>query len=141
MKLPLVLRMLCYAYSRMGRWSAAQSGSEPSHGSEAFRQGGAGLETDLRLISHPWNIPLKTIKAPVYLWHGENDVHSPVAGAKVLASQMPTCETYFFPDQDHFLHRDLEINQKIDDRIRTSTVANLTFERDCREAARVSPST
>jgi pimeloyl-ACP methyl ester carboxylesterase len=129
MKLPLVLRMLCYAYSRMERWRAAWKGSEPSHLSEAFRQGGSGLETDLRLISHTWNIPLKIIKAPVYLWHGKNDTHSPVAGAKLLASQMPTCEAYFFSDQDHFLHRDREINQRIEDRIRSSTVANESFHR------------
>jgi len=134
MKYPLVLRMLCNAYSRMGRWSAAQRGAEPNHDREAFLQGGAGLETDLRLVSHPWNIPLQTIKAPVYLWHGENDVHSSVAGAKVLASQMPTCETYLFPDQDHFLHRDREINRKIEDRIRTSTVANESFPRACAES-------
>ena len=118
----------------MGRWSAAQSGSVSNPVSEDFRQGGAGLETDLRLVSHPWNLPLKTIKAPVYLWHGENDVHSCVAGAKVLASQMPTCETYFFPDQDHFLHRDREINRKIEDRIHTSTVANESFPRACAES-------
>ena len=61
---------------------------------------------------------MSTIKAPVYLWHGENDVHSPVAGAKVLASQIPTCESFFIPGQDHFLHKNPEINQKIDDRIR-----------------------
>jgi pimeloyl-ACP methyl ester carboxylesterase len=120
-KYPLVLRMLCYAYGRLARWSVTQSGSEPNPVSEAFRQAGSGLETDLRLISRPWNIPLTTIQAPVYLWHGESDVHSPVAGAKVLAGQMPTCEAYFFPDQDHFFHRDFEINQKIEDRIRTST--------------------
>ncbi len=134
-KSPLMLSVLCYAYSRLGRWSAAQSGSESNHGSEPFRQGGSGLEADLRLVSYPWNIPLKSIKAPVYLWHGEKDLHSPVAGARALASQMPTCETYFFSDQDHFLHRDPEINQKIDDRIHSSTVANLTFERDSKRPA------
>lgn len=117
-KFPLMLTVICSAYGRLGRWSAARSGSESN--SEPFRQGGAGIEADLRLLSHPWHIPLKSIKAPVYLWHGEKDVHSPVAGARILASQMPTCESCFFPDQDHFLHRNPEIDQRIEDRIRSS---------------------
>lgn len=124
MKHPRVLRVLCDLYGRVVRWGAALMGSEPSHGSEAFRQGGAGLESDLRVISHPWNIPLHTVTAPVFIWHGEKDVHSPVSGVKLLASQIPTCETCLFPDQDHFLHRDRAINQKIEDRIRTMTVLN-----------------
>lgn len=125
---PLMLTVLCYAYSRLGQWSA--SGSESSQRSEPFRQGGVGLKTDLQLVSHPWNIPLKLIKARVYLWHGEKDLHSPIAGARALASQMPICETYFFPNQDHFLHRDPEINKKIEDRIRSSSELKPTFERD-----------
>lgn len=117
-KFPIMYKVLCHAYGRLGRWSAARSGSESN--CEPFRQGGAGIEADLRLVSHPWNIPLNSIKAPVYLWHGEKDVHSPVAGARALASRIPTCESCFLPDHDHFLLRDQQINQKIEDRIRSS---------------------
>ncbi|TAJ79361.1 MAG: alpha/beta hydrolase [Gallionellaceae bacterium] len=132
-KLPIMLTALCHAYGRLGQWSAARSSSESS--SEPFRQGGAGIEADLRLVSHPWNIPLKSIKAPVYLWHGEKDVHSPVAGARVLASQIQTCETYFLPEKDHFLLRDPEINKIIEERIHSSSAANPAFERDRPDAA------
>jgi pimeloyl-ACP methyl ester carboxylesterase len=127
-KMPMVLTGICFAYGRFAQWNAARNNTESGYVSEPFRQGGVGLETDLHLVANPWGIPLQTIRVPVYLWHGENDVHSPAAGAKALATAIPTCEAHFFPEKDHFFHRDIEINQRIEDRIRSITVANTSFK-------------
>ncbi|MHB1669958.1 alpha/beta fold hydrolase [Thiomonas sp.] len=137
-KMPIVLTGICFVYGHLVQWKAARSGLESGYVSEPFRQGCVGLETDLHLVANPWGIPLQTIRVPVYLWHGENDVHSPVAGAKALAAAIPTCEAHFFPEKDHFLHSDAQINQRIENRIRSITMANTAFERDAPKAARPS---
>lgn len=113
---PTFLRGMCSILARVAR-GAQNPNIIPTHESEAFRQGGIGLYTDLRLITSSWEIPYKKISVPVILWHGEEDVLAPVTGAKTLASAIPSCEAHFLPKHDHFLLRDEAISQQIFERL------------------------
>lgn len=125
---PFLLTSICAVYSWAQR--IRNCDTTPSHEGEAFRQGGIGLETDLRLISNSWGIPFDSISVPVFLWHGEEDLLAPVAGAKALASAMPTCAARFFSGKGHFLNRDAMVGEQIFDRILSLSMANIAVERD-----------
>ena len=53
---------------------------------EALRDSADGWIDDALAFCAPWGFNLADIKVPVLLWHGENDVFSPV-GARPLAGR------------------------------------------------------
>ena len=69
---------------------------------EALRDGADGWIDDVRAFSNPWGFDLADIKVPVLLWHGSEDVFSPVAHTKWLASQIPRAEVEVQRGAAHF---------------------------------------
>lgn len=70
---------------------------------EAFRQSTRGLRADLRLLAHPWDIPLQQIRADTAFWHGAEDRIVPVASARALAAQLPQAAFHEIPAAGHLL--------------------------------------
>lgn len=70
---------------------------------ESFRQGSAGLYTDLVLSSRDWGFDLRHIDVPVELWHGEEDQMAPPHMARALAEELPNCSAHFLPDGGHLI--------------------------------------
>lgn len=56
---------------------------------EALRDSAAGWIDDALAFCAPWGFNPADIEVPVLLWHGENDVFSPVAHARWLADRIP----------------------------------------------------
>jgi pimeloyl-ACP methyl ester carboxylesterase len=69
---------------------------------EALRDSADGWIDDALAFCAPWGFDLADIKVPVLLWHGANDVFSPVAHARWLADQIPHAIMYIRPDTAHF---------------------------------------
>jgi len=69
---------------------------------EAFRQGGAGAACDLCLFARPWGFDPAQAKAPVRLWHGEQDPTVPAAMGRHLAERIPGCHGEFLAGEGHF---------------------------------------
>lgn len=109
----VLLPLLCTAMAALMK----DRGKASSHQGEAFRQGGIGLKTDLKLITKNWNFMLESIRVPVYWWHGERDNLASATAGKELAKSIPTCEPHFVPESGHFIHRDPAIAQKIVNRL------------------------
>ena len=70
---------------------------------ESARQGVSGFVRDLYFYTHPWEIPLRDIKAEVHLWHGELDTSTPAASARYVADRIPRCHARFLPNEGHFI--------------------------------------
>ena len=69
---------------------------------EALRDSANGwIDDDLAFCS-PWGFELADIKVPVLLWHGQDDVFSPVAHARWLADQIPDAIVSIAPGTAHF---------------------------------------
>lgn len=121
-RFPAALGPVCAVYAWVNNlWNR---NARLSHEGQAFQQGGVGFETDLRLVSRSWGLPFESISVPVFLWHGEEDSLASVAGAKMLAKVIPTCEAHFIPEKGHFLNRDATVSQQIFDRILSIPAAN-----------------
>jgi pimeloyl-ACP methyl ester carboxylesterase len=69
---------------------------------EALRDSAAGWIDDSLAFCSPWGFNLSDIKVPVLLWHGQNDVFSPVAHARWLADQIPNAIMAIRQDSAHF---------------------------------------
>jgi pimeloyl-ACP methyl ester carboxylesterase len=69
---------------------------------EALRESAAGWIDDALAFCSPWGFNLADINAPVLLWHGQDDVFSPVAHARWLAEQIPNAIMAIRPDTAHF---------------------------------------
>jgi pimeloyl-ACP methyl ester carboxylesterase len=57
---------------------------------EALRSSAGGWIDDALAFCAPWGFDLEEIRVPLLLWHGQDDVFSPVAHAHWLAGQIPT---------------------------------------------------
>lgn len=69
---------------------------------EAFRHGGQGAVTELRLLASDWGLDLRRITTAVHLWHGERDRTVPVIMGRHLAAVIPQCQARFLPEEGHF---------------------------------------
>ena len=69
---------------------------------EALRQGPEGWIDDVLAFRQSWGFSLKAIEVPVLLWHGADDVFSPVAHTHWLASQIPGAEVEVQHGAAHF---------------------------------------
>jgi pimeloyl-ACP methyl ester carboxylesterase len=69
---------------------------------ETLRQGSRGLAHDYRLEASPWGIDPAGIKAPVDIWHGQDDTMVKPAAAGLLAKAIPGATLHLVPGQGHF---------------------------------------
>lgn len=69
--------------------------------SEAFRDGSRGPAWEMGLYPRPWGFRLEDIRAPVHLWHGEQDANAPVSMGRYLAASIPECRATFYPGEGH----------------------------------------
>jgi pimeloyl-ACP methyl ester carboxylesterase len=69
---------------------------------EALRDSADGWIDDALAFSAPWGFDPADIKAPAYLWHGGDDVFSPVAHTQWLAGQIPRAQVVIQPGTAHF---------------------------------------
>jgi pimeloyl-ACP methyl ester carboxylesterase len=69
---------------------------------EAVTNGSDGWIDDVVAFRRPWGFDVTKIEVPVLLWHGANDVFSPVSHTRWLARQMPTSVLAVQDDAAHF---------------------------------------
>jgi len=69
--------------------------------SEALRQGTRGFALEARLIVCPWGFRLEDIR--VHVWHGTEDVDTPVAMGKAVAARIPNSQLTICPGEAHML--------------------------------------
>jgi pimeloyl-ACP methyl ester carboxylesterase len=69
---------------------------------EAFRVSAHGWYDDILALRNPWGFNLSDINVPVLLWHGENDVFSPVSHSRWLARSIPGASLVIEPGSGHF---------------------------------------
>jgi len=70
---------------------------------QAFRQGGKGVVSDMKILSEPWGFSLNEIKIPVQIWHGTADSIVPIELARFMAANLPQAETHFIEGAGHFM--------------------------------------
>ena len=69
---------------------------------EALRGSADGWSDDALAFCSPWGFSLSDIKVPVLLWHGGEDVFTPVAHTRWLASQIGGAVISIQPGTAHF---------------------------------------
>jgi pimeloyl-ACP methyl ester carboxylesterase len=69
---------------------------------EALRNSAAGWIDDALAFCAPWGFEPSDIGIPVLLWHGADDVFSPVAHARWLADRIPGAIMAVHPGAAHF---------------------------------------
>jgi pimeloyl-ACP methyl ester carboxylesterase len=73
---------------------------------EAYRSGSRGPAWELALYVRPWGFRVEDIRAPVHLWHGEQDANHPVTMGRYLARVIPKCQANFVPGEGHLVFVD-----------------------------------
>lgn len=69
---------------------------------EAVKHGAAGWADDVLALRQPWGFELSKIEVPVLLWHGADDVFSPVTHTAWLAKKIPGAVMKVQPGAAHF---------------------------------------
>jgi len=69
---------------------------------EALRGSADGWIDDSLAFCSPWGFEPADIKVPVLIWHGQDDVFSPVAHSRWLADQIPNASIVIQPGAAHF---------------------------------------
>lgn len=69
---------------------------------EALRESIDGWVDDAIALGRRWRFGLSDITAPVLLWHGGDDVFSPVSHTKWLAKRIMTADVVLRPEFAHF---------------------------------------
>ncbi|MEJ2643979.1 MAG: alpha/beta hydrolase [Gammaproteobacteria bacterium] len=69
---------------------------------EAVRVGAAGLLSDLRNYTRPWEFDPQTVDLPVQLWHGAQDRTVPVQSSRRLARRLPHCRLIELGGEGHY---------------------------------------
>lgn len=69
---------------------------------EAVRASPEGWIDDVVALRRPWGVDLSRVKAPVLLWHGADDMLSPVAHTRWLAKTIPGATPKVQPGAAHF---------------------------------------
>jgi pimeloyl-ACP methyl ester carboxylesterase len=69
---------------------------------EALRNSAEGWIDDALAFCSPWGFDPSDIRVPVLLWHGEDDVFSPVSHARWLAQRIPCAIMAVHPGAAHF---------------------------------------
>lgn len=69
--------------------------------SEALRPGVDGwLDDDLAFV-HPWGFDLDEISTPTMIWHGTEDLFTPIAHGQWLAAHVPGASAHLLQGQGH----------------------------------------
>lgn len=71
--------------------------------SEGLCQGTRGFALEARLIVRPWGFRLEDIRVPVQVWHGTEDVDTPVAMGKAVAARIPGSRLTICTGEGHML--------------------------------------
>jgi pimeloyl-ACP methyl ester carboxylesterase len=69
---------------------------------EALRDSADGWIDDSLAFCSPWGFEPSDIKVPVLVWHGQDDVFSPVAHSRWLANQIPNASMLIQAGAAHF---------------------------------------
>ncbi len=69
---------------------------------EAVRDSPEGWIDDVVALRRPWGVNLSRVEAPVLLWHGADDMFSPVAQTRWLAKEIPGATLKIQPGAAHF---------------------------------------
>ncbi|MFG2297406.1 alpha/beta fold hydrolase [Streptomyces sp. NPDC048603] len=69
---------------------------------EGLRDSAYGWIDDVLAFSRPWGFDPADIRCPVLIWHGEQDVFSPVGHSRWLAQRIPGATAAFDPQGAHF---------------------------------------
>jgi pimeloyl-ACP methyl ester carboxylesterase len=69
---------------------------------EALRESADGWIDDSFAFCAPWGFDPADIKVPVLVWHGQDDVFSPVSHSRWLAGQIPGASIHVQPGAAHF---------------------------------------
>ena len=69
---------------------------------EALRNSHDGWADDVLAFCSPWGFDPRDIRLPVLLWHGAEDVFSPVAHTRWLAERIPGVHIWTPPGGGHF---------------------------------------
>lgn len=69
---------------------------------ESDRQGGQGNRSDIERLTRPWGFNIRRIKAPVFLFHGDQDRIMHAGPARLMARMLSDCAATFYPDEGHF---------------------------------------
>jgi pimeloyl-ACP methyl ester carboxylesterase len=69
---------------------------------EALRDSADGWIDDSLAFCSPWGFEPADIRVPVLVWHGEDDVFSPVSHSRWLADQIPNATVHVQPGVAHF---------------------------------------
>jgi pimeloyl-ACP methyl ester carboxylesterase len=68
---------------------------------EGLAAGAEGWVEDLLGFVAPWGVELGSVRVPVAVWHGEQDVRVPVAHGRWLAGAIPGAALRLLPDDGH----------------------------------------
>ncbi len=69
---------------------------------DAMKNHARGAQQDLDLFVRPWGFDCGEIKAPITVWHGEQDAMVPVAHGHWYARELPHCQGRFLPEEGHY---------------------------------------
>ncbi|GAA1220313.1 alpha/beta hydrolase [Kitasatospora nipponensis] len=69
---------------------------------EAFRQNADGWIDDALAFTTDWGFKVQDIAVPTWLWHGAEDMYSPVDHSRWLASHIPDATLFLEPGAAHF---------------------------------------
>ncbi|MEM7098422.1 MAG: alpha/beta fold hydrolase [Pseudomonadota bacterium] len=70
---------------------------------ENRRYGSMAMARDLALLTHTWPFEPGDIKLPTTIWHGVNDLISPLPAVEDLASSLPNATLYRVPHETHMM--------------------------------------
>jgi pimeloyl-ACP methyl ester carboxylesterase len=70
---------------------------------EAFAQSSGAFVSDLALVAGEWGFDLGAMRAPLRLWHGDDDQAVPPSGAQAIAARVRGAELTLLPGRGHFL--------------------------------------
>ncbi|MDH6133968.1 pimeloyl-ACP methyl ester carboxylesterase [Kitasatospora sp. MAA4] len=69
---------------------------------EAFRQNADGWIDDILAFTTDWGFKVQDVAAPTWLWHGADDMWSPVGHSRWLAAHIPDATLFLEPGAAHF---------------------------------------
>lgn len=68
---------------------------------QALMVSSKGALQDAAILRSDWGFSLDGVLHPVDLWHGGQDHNVRFESAEYVASQLPHCETHYFPEEGH----------------------------------------
>jgi pimeloyl-ACP methyl ester carboxylesterase len=69
---------------------------------ESGRQNGEGNRSEIERLTRPWGFDIRRIKAPVFLFHGDQDQIMHVGPARLMARVLKGCAATFYSGEGHF---------------------------------------